>query len=106
MNLSFSVGDRPDNVAGNRSRVRDLLDLPALISLRQVHGTEAVIISNGTGRDTTGCPETETGDILLTDRPGLGLLIKQADCQAVLLYDPRRKAVANMHCGWRETSGE
>jgi polyphenol oxidase len=101
LNLSFSVGDREGRVAGNRKRVRDLLNLPSLTSLRQVHGTEAVIISNGTGRDTTLCPETETGDILLTDRPGPGLLIKQADCQAVLLYDPRHKAVANMHCGWR-----
>lgn len=101
LNLSFSVGDRPEKVAGNRIRVRDLLDLPSLISLRQVHGTEAVIVSNGTGRDTTRAPETETGDLLLTDRPGTGLLIKQADCQAVLLYDPRHKAVANMHCGWR-----
>jgi polyphenol oxidase len=101
LNLSFSVGDRPETVAGNRSRIRDVLDLPLLISLRQVHGTKAVIISNGTGRDTTRVPETETGDILLTDRSGLGLMIKQADCQAVLLYDPRHRAVANMHCGWR-----
>jgi polyphenol oxidase len=101
LNLSFSVGDRPDNAAGNRIRVRDVMDLPSLVSLRQVHGTEAVIISNGKVPDTTGAPETETGDILLTDRPGLGLMIKQADCQAVMLYDPQHKAVANMHCGWR-----
>ncbi len=28
-------------------------------------------------------------------------MIKQADCQAVMLVDPRHKALANMHCGWR-----
>jgi YfiH family protein len=101
LNLSFSVGDREGRVAGNRKRVRELLNLSLLTSLRQVHGTEAVIISNGKVMDTTGAPETESGDILLTDRTGIGLMIKQADCQAVMLYDPRRKAVANMHCGWR-----
>jgi polyphenol oxidase len=101
LNLSFSVGDRQGRVAGNRKRVRDLLNLPSLTSLRQVHGTEAVVISNGKVPDTTGTPETESGDILLTDRPGIGLMIKQADCQAVMLYDPRRKALANIHCGWR-----
>ena len=101
LNLSFSVGDRQGRVAGNRKRVRDLLSLPSLTSLRQVHGTEAVVISNGKVPDTTGTPETESGDILLTDRPRIGLMIKQADCQAVMLYDPRHKALANMHCGWR-----
>ena len=101
LNLSFSVGDQAGRVAGNRKRVRDLLNLPSLTFLRQVHGTEAVIISNGRGRDTMGTPETETGDILLTDRPGIGLMIKEADCQAVMLVDPRHKALANMHCGWR-----
>ncbi len=40
-------------------------------------------------------------DILVTTVPGLGLLIKQADCQAVMLYDPVNRVVANVHCGWR-----
>jgi len=101
LNLSFSVGDQAGRVAGNRKRVRDLLNLPSLTSLRQVHGTEAVIISNGRGPDTTETPENESGDILLTDRPGIGLMIKQADCQSVMLVDPRHKALGNMHCGWR-----
>jgi purine-nucleoside/S-methyl-5'-thioadenosine phosphorylase / adenosine deaminase len=29
------------------------------------------------------------------------LMIKQADCQAVLLYDPEHQGIANVHCGWR-----
>jgi hypothetical protein len=28
-------------------------------------------------------------------------MIKQADCQSVILYDPEQRAVANLHCGWR-----
>ncbi len=34
LNLSFSVGDQEGRVAGNRKRVRDLLNLPSLTSLR------------------------------------------------------------------------
>ncbi len=101
LNLSYSVGDQPKKVADNRIRVRETLSLRSIFSLRQVHGTQAVVISNGRGPDLTNTPETESGDILLTDRPGVGLLIKQADCQAVMLSDPRHKALANMHCGWR-----
>jgi len=40
-------------------------------------------------------------DALCTDVRGIGLLIRQADCQAVLLHDPQRRAVAALHVGWR-----
>ena len=33
--------------------------------------------------------------------PGTGLLIQQADCQAILLEAPGGLAVAAAHCGWR-----
>ena len=39
-------------------------------------------------------------DGICTDEPGVGLLIKQADCQAVILVAPG-KAAANLHAGWR-----
>ena len=29
------------------------------------------------------------------------LVIQVADCQAVLLYDPEKQAVGNIHSGWR-----
>jgi len=38
---------------------------------------------------------------VITDLSGVGILIKQADCQSVILYDPERGVVANVHCGWR-----
>ena len=38
---------------------------------------------------------------MVTDRPGMGLLIQQADCQAVLLYDPVHNAIGAVHSGWR-----
>ncbi|MBI5585993.1 MAG: laccase domain-containing protein [Deltaproteobacteria bacterium] len=101
LNISFSVGDRAERVAGNRKRVREMLGLPSLTSLRQVHGIDSVVISNGRVCDTTGCPETESGDILLTDQIGLGLMIKQADCQSVILYDLEHRALCNLHSGWR-----
>jgi YfiH family protein len=44
-------------------------------------------------------------DILITAQPGVGLVIKQADCQAVMFYDPERRVVAHAHCGWRGQVG-
>ena len=38
---------------------------------------------------------------MITDLPGRHLVIQTADCQAVMLYDPRRRVAANVHVGWR-----
>jgi YfiH family protein len=40
---------------------------------------------------------------LVTDRPGILLIIKTADCLPVLVVDRPNKAVAAVHCGWRGT---
>jgi copper oxidase (laccase) domain-containing protein len=45
----------------------------------------------------TVIPDT---DALITDAPGLALLLRFADCAPVLLYDPVRGAV-----GWRMPVG-
>lgn len=43
------------------------------------------------------------GDALITNVPGLLLVIRTADCLPVLLVDPEENAVAAVHCGWRGT---
>jgi YfiH family protein len=43
------------------------------------------------------------GDALVTDVPGILLVVRTADCLPVLLADPARRAVAAVHCGWRGT---
>jgi polyphenol oxidase len=95
LNFSYSVGDRPTAVAENRRRARQHLRLAGLSSARQVHGSQAAVVQDSLAG------ELEAADILLTGQPGVGLLIKQADCQAVVLYDPSRRVAANVHCGWR-----
>ena len=85
-------------MAENLGRMRQALGLAMLASAAQVHGGQTAVITSAyqsQGEDHPGV------DILVTTVPGLGLLIKQADCQAVMLYDPVNRVVANVHCGWR-----
>jgi polyphenol oxidase len=101
LNLSFSVGDNQQAVVENRELVLRTLGIPNLQSLKQVHGKETVIIKEDQSRDSQPIPESRSGDILMTRVPKQGLMIKQADCQSILLCDPAHQAVANIHCGWR-----
>jgi YfiH family protein len=43
------------------------------------------------------------GDALMTNVPGLLLVIRTADCLPVILVDKVNRAVAAVHCGWRGT---
>ncbi len=40
-------------------------------------------------------------DAVVTDRPGILVGVRTADCAPVLLVDPVRKTVAAVHAGWR-----
>lgn len=96
LNLSYGVGDLPHRVAANRQRIKQTLAAEILLSAAQVHGDQ-VFCAKEMEEDT----EVQGYDALMTDQPGVCLLIQQADCQAILLHDPVRKAVAAIHCGWR-----
>ncbi|MBE3124274.1 MAG: laccase domain-containing protein [Acidobacteria bacterium] len=43
------------------------------------------------------------GDALMTNAPGLLLVIRTADCLPVFLVDAKNRAAAAVHCGWRGT---
>ena len=42
-------------------------------------------------------------DGLITDKPGIALTTKNADCILFIFYDPINKVIANVHSGWRGT---
>jgi YfiH family protein len=40
-------------------------------------------------------------DAFITTIPNLALMVKLADCQGTILFDPQKKVLAVVHCGWR-----
>lgn len=55
------------------------------------------VIGHGhpTAEPVAGC------DALMTQRPGVALLIRTADCLPIFFSHPKRKVVALAHAGWR-----
>lgn len=97
LNIGFHVGDDESNVYKNRQKIKEHLQIEKLISAKQVHGKEVLVVDKEPVQDR----EFEGYDALVTNVSGIGLMIQQADCQAVLLYDPVKRAAANIHSGWR-----
>jgi YfiH family protein len=96
-NISFGLGDDPANVRANREGLKRALGCTHLVSAKQVHGSKVFVVKENPGSDL----EVEGFDGLITNVPGLGLMIQQADCQAVMLFDPEKIAVGIAHVGWR-----
>ena len=101
MNLSQGVGDDPLTVQSNRERLIEITG-GVHVYTRQNHGTTIrVITRDELSRQEPLPTEPLPADALITDVPGIRLLIQTADCQAVMLVDPAAQVVANVHCGWR-----
>jgi YfiH family protein len=98
LNLGFTDWDSRENVLENRRRFQSALDATdlTLISLKQIH-SDVIHVFN------TAPNEPCKGDASITNRPGLLLGVQTADCVPILLVDPRKRAIAAIHAGWRGT---
>jgi YfiH family protein len=98
LNLGFTAWDTKENVLDNRRRFQSALDATdlKLISLKQIHSDVIHLIDAAPAQ---ACQ----GDASITNRPGLLLAIQTADCVPILLVDPKKRAVAAVHAGWRGT---
>ncbi len=106
LNISYGLGDTPATVARNRDMIADVIGPGKMIYLEQVHGCDIVVLGHDQkGQTHPAGPNPLTGDAAVTDRPEHYLLIQVADCQSVLMYEPGRQVVANVHSGWRGSIG-
>lgn len=94
LNVGVHVGDVPDCVAENRTRVREHLRLPGEPAwLEQVHGTDVVELDAG--------EPTMPADAVITRRPGRVCAVQVADCMPVLFTARDASVVGVAHAGWR-----
>ena len=106
LNLAIGRGDSPENVEKNLRILADALGFAPenYVMTRQIHSNWVRVV---TEKDCSGFfhrdyPEC---DALVTNTPGLALLVFTADCTPLLFHDPVTGAVGAAHAGWRGTVG-
>ena len=98
LNTSYSTDDQPETVRENLRIIKDSIGARHLSFMDQVHGQDILILRRNNYSEDRAPAKA---DAAITDIPYLALMVKQADCQAVILYDPEKRVLSNVHCGWR-----
>ena len=105
LNIAIKEGESEENVRQNLAILGDALGFAPedLVCTRQTHSDIVRVVDEN---DRRGCfhrdyPEC---DALVTNTPGLALIVYTADCTPLLLHDPVTGAVGAAHAGWRGTA--
>jgi len=110
LNLAYNIGDKESRVAENRKIILDALniDYRNTVSAQQVHKDRIALVrkedkGKGVFKYSNGIAQT---DALITDIPGIPLLMCYADCVPIFILDPVKKAIALIHSGRKGTELE
>lgn len=109
MNLSYTRGDKTENVDENFRRIADVMgrDVSQIVLTYQTHTTNVRYV----GREDGGkgiLRERDYTDVdgFVTDVPGITLGAFFADCVPLYFVDPVKRAIGLCHSGWRGTVGK
>ena len=105
LNLAYGRGDSMENVEENIRILASAIgfDENKLILTRQTHSDIVRVVTDAdhTTLCHRDCPEC---DALVTNTPGVSLMVFTADCTPLLFHDPVTGAVGAAHAGWRGTA--
>ncbi len=104
LNTSLKEGDTDENISKNWDMVAAAFGVSRrnFIQVHQVHGDRILTIDDAESQ--TFDPQDLGYDAIITNRPGLALCMKTADCVPVLMVDTEKRIVAAVHAGWRGSS--
>ncbi len=95
-NCAFGSDDSREVVAANRSACAQKLDASTLVTVKQRHTSDVLIVKTPFAWD-----DAPDADALVTARRGIALGILTADCVPVLLADSTASVIGAAHAGWR-----
>ncbi|MEG2583347.1 MAG: peptidoglycan editing factor PgeF, partial [Oscillospiraceae bacterium] len=80
------------------------VDMRRMVLSKQTHTDNIRLVTDSdAGKGVVRVSDIEDTDGLITNIPGISLVIFSADCVPLLFLDPVKKVVAASHAGWRGT---
>ena len=104
LNLGSTVGDEPARVSENKNKLLSAIGHSPnqLAQIHQVHSANVQVVNKPGGRNSV----LVQGDAMISNTPGLLMLMRFADCVPILFFDPVKNAAGIAHAGWKGTVKE
>ena len=107
LNLGFHVGDDAKKVLKNREHFASNTRIPLshFTTAKQIHsGTVTIVTERMRGYGAIDHDAAiEATDAMVTDIPGICLMVLLADCVPILFFHPQKRVIGVAHAGWRGT---
>lgn len=102
LNLAGTVGDDPEAVRQNHEIMFGAFGKPlsTRFDVWQVHGTQIHFAEEPRPPSQKHKP----GDAIFTDKVGITLTMRFADCIPLLFHDPVKRVIGIVHAGWLGTA--
>lgn len=106
LNLGLHRGDSEENVLKNYRIFCAALGVEAekCVLSKQVHRSDVKLVTASDAGSGLLYPQNYEADALVTNTPGIPLVIFSADCIPTLYYDPVSRCIGAAHAGWRGTA--
>lgn len=106
LNIGMHRGDEPENVAENYRRLGKTIGFSTeqLVLANQIHTDIVRVVTKKDCLGSLSHRDYPECDALITNTPGIALVVFTADCTPILLHDPVTGAVGAVHAGWRGTA--
>lgn len=106
LNIGMHRGDKPENVAKNYRRLAEAIGFSPdkMVLANQTHSDIIRVVTETDCLGSLSHREYPACDALVTNTPGVALVVFTADCTPILFHDPITGAVGAAHAGWRGTA--
>lgn len=106
LRVGGTVQDDSENIHENYRRFCAAVgaDVRGTVLAAQVHEDTVRVVSAADGGKGLFVQRDYTADALVTNEPGLNLMVFSADCGIFLFHDPVSRCIGAVHAGWRGTA--
>lgn len=74
------------------------IKISSLPNIKQIHGRRIIVVKKPS---CFGTRQPVKADGMITQKTGIPLTVRTADCLSIFMFDPKKNAIALVHAGWR-----
>lgn len=106
LNLAFRRGDDDKTVLENLRLFCTAVgvETESVVSRHQVHSPDVIYADEAVAGEGYMRSTDKSCDGYVTDKHGVTLGVKTADCVPILFHDPKANIIGAVHAGWRGTA--